>query len=105
MQEDFNKNFLKNSDETGRHIVISNRTGRSYFVEPIDPNGRPADWGSYNPSTGQIENKKGAGKFTGSIHPKDSMLNEEMFKITITSVGESVQSVIERLDAQYPDKV
>lgn len=33
--------------------------------------------GSYNPSTGNIENKKGAGKFTGGIREEDSVLTPE----------------------------
>jgi hypothetical protein len=47
---EFRKNFLTNRDETGRFIVNSYRTGKTYFIEPIGPD-RPADWGSYNPST------------------------------------------------------
>lgn len=41
---------MTNRDETGRFIVKSFRTGKTYYVEPIG-NTRPADWGSYNPST------------------------------------------------------
>ncbi len=46
---DFTKRFLTDRDETGRFIVKSYRTGKSYFVEVIDESGRPASWGSYNP--------------------------------------------------------
>lgn len=60
------KNFLLDRDETGREVVYSFRTKRKYYVEPIG-NGRMADWGSYNPGTGKVENKKGAGKYSGSI--------------------------------------
>lgn len=41
---DITKRFLTNTDETGRFIVKSLVTGRTYYVEPIG-NGRPADWG------------------------------------------------------------
>lgn len=44
MNKDFDKLFLTNTDDTGRIIVYSNRTGRKYYVEPIG-NSRPADWG------------------------------------------------------------
>jgi hypothetical protein len=59
---EFRYKFLENRDETGRFYIYSFRTGKTYFVEPIGPD-RPADWGSYNPSTGKIENKKGFDKF------------------------------------------
>lgn len=35
--------FLTNTDETGRFIVKSLVTGKSYYVEPIG-NKRAADW-------------------------------------------------------------
>ena len=54
---DFDKRFLESRDDSGRFIVTSFRTGKKYYIEPIGPD-RAADWGSYNPSTGNIENKK-----------------------------------------------
>lgn len=48
---------MTNRDETGRFIVKSFRTGKTYYVEPIGST-RPADWGSYIPGTGNIEHKK-----------------------------------------------
>ena len=72
------KEFLTNRDETGRLIVdMLDGTGQSYFVEFIQPKGYRTYWGSYNPSTGNIENKKGAGKYTGGILEKDSLLTAE----------------------------
>ena len=96
------KNFLVDSDETGRHIVTSFRTGKKYYVEPIG-NGRTADWGSYNPSTGNIENKKGTGKYTGSVREEESVVTEEngFSKIHMVESG-SPYSIIDELDKQYP---
>ena len=72
------KEFLTNRDETGRLIVTMNDgTGQSYFVEFIQPKGYRTSWGSYNPSTGNVENKKGAGKYTGGILKEDSLLTAE----------------------------
>lgn len=98
-----NENFLTNRDETGRFIVKSTRTGKTYFVEPIGEN-RSADWGSYNPSTGQIENKKGFDKYRGSIDESDSMITEEngFENIQYTKKGESPFSIIEDMDSKYP---
>ena len=100
---EFKKNFLTNRDETGRFIVNSYRTGKTYFIEPIGPD-RPADWGSYNPSTGKIENKKGFDKFTGAINENDSMITlENGFEdIRYSGVGGSPFSVIDELDSKYP---
>ena len=98
------KNFLVNSEETGRHIVYSIRTGRRYFVEPIG-DGRMADWGSYNPSTGNVENKKGAGKYSGSVTEKESLITKEngFEKIYFVERG-SPYGIIEDIDSKYPDK-
>jgi cell division protein YceG involved in septum cleavage len=71
--------FLKNRDETGRLIVrMLDGTNKQYYVEFIEPRGGVrTDWGSYNPSTGEIENKKGAGKFNGGVSEKDSIITVE----------------------------
>lgn len=71
--------FLKDRDETGRLIVqMLDGTNKKYYVEFIEPKGGVrTDWGSYNPSTGNIENKKGAGKFTGGILESESLITVE----------------------------
>ena len=102
----FRKKFFENRDETGRFMVTSFRTGRTYVVEPIGAD-RPADWGSYNPSSGEIENKKGFDKFRGSIDEKDSLITKEngFENIRYSGVGGSPFSTIEEMDAKYLDKV
>ncbi len=69
--------FLTHRDETGREVHTFMETGKSFYVEYIEPRGYRTDWGSYNPSTGKIENKKGAGKFTGGIQAEDSLITVE----------------------------
>lgn len=106
MNENVNKNVLNNflvdSDETGRHVVFSPRTGKRYFIEAIG-NGRTADWGSFNPSTGNIENKKGHGKYTGSIKPEESLITSDNgFKNIQIIEGGSPYYAIEQLDSKYP---
>ena len=72
------KEFLTNRDETGREVHTFIETGKSYYVEYIEPKGGiRTNWGSYNPSTGNIENKKGAGKFTGGIQAEESLITVE----------------------------
>lgn len=107
MEKDFRQRFLENRDETGRYIVYSIRTGRSYYVEPIG-DGRGGDWGSENPATKEIEHKKGDGKYTGSVTEEYSLLNEKdgmCSKVHTLGPGESVRSFIDELDITYPDKV
>ncbi len=59
------KNFLVNSDDTGRFIVTSLKTGKKYYVEPID-NGNRAEWGDLNPSTKKMEGDYGS-KHKGAV--------------------------------------
>ena len=96
------KRFLAETDDTGRHIVSSFITGIQYFVEPIGT-GRMADWGSYNPSTGNVENKKGAGKFAGSVTEEESLITKEngFKKIELLGVGESPMGEIMKRDKEY----
>lgn len=100
--EEMKKRFLFNRDETGRFIVKSFTTGKEYYVEPIG-DGRVGEWGSYNPSTGEIEHKKGAGKYTGSVTRDESLITEEngFHKIWETPVGSSPFAEIERRDKEY----
>lgn len=103
---EFRKRFFESRDDSGRFIVTSHRTGKSYFVEPIGSD-RAADWGSFNPSTGNIENKKGFDKHRGSIDEKDSLITKEngFEKIHYAGVGASPFSMIDELDSKYPDKI
>lgn len=107
MKNEVLKQFLTNTDETGRFIVTSQRTGKQYFVEPTFP--RHFDkraWGSIDPASGELMHKKGDGKYTGAIQPHDSLITEDNgFKNIITlDVGTSPLHAIEVLDAKYPDK-
>lgn len=99
---DFNKRFLTNRDETGRFIVKSFRTGKSYYVEPIGSK-RSADWGSYNPSTGNIEHKKGYDKYSGAVDESESLITKQngFENIYYSGIGVSPFNIIEELDSKY----
>ena len=57
--------FLINSEDTGRFLVKSLKSGKTYFVEAIgDPH---LEWGSLDPATKDLTNKKGWKKYKGSI--------------------------------------
>lgn len=98
---------MTGTDETGRFIITSFRTGRSYYVEPIH-NGKGPAWGSIDPATGKLMNKKGHDKYTGAISKDESMItNENGFsddKIHWLEPGMSPHAYVEMLDEKYPDK-
>lgn len=100
--------FLTNTDETGRFIVYSARTGKTYFVEPII-NGHTPAWGSVDPATGNLMHKKGDGKYTGGVKPSESLITVEngflADKITMLDKGTSPHNAIDVIDSKYPDKV
>jgi hypothetical protein len=102
--DEFRKRFLTDRDDSGRFLVVSIRTGKTYFVEPLGPD-RAADWGRYNPLTGNIENKKGFDKHRGAIDENDSLITKEngFSEITYAGLGCSPFSVIDQLDAKYAD--
>lgn len=106
MSNDIRSKFLTNTDETGRFIVYSPRTGRTYFVEPIEGAHTPK-WGSIDPATGNLMHKKGDGKYKGGIRADESLITEENgFKnIRLLDVGTSPHLAIDYIDSQYPDKV
>jgi hypothetical protein len=97
--------FLTNTDHTGRFIVYSKRTGRTYFVEPII-NGHTPEWGSVDPATGNLMHKKGDGKYRGGVTEKESLITEENgFKnIRLLDIGTSPHNAIDVIDRGYPDK-
>jgi len=96
------KRFLVNTENTGRFIVISKRTGHKYYVEPIgDPH---IQWGSVDVSTGDMNVKKGWKRFRGSINEEDSLIDEcesDFEKVHSLKAGESPLKYIDELDAKY----
>lgn len=50
IDKEFRKRFLTDTDSSGRFIVKSIKTGRTYYVEPID-DGNRSEWGDLNPAT------------------------------------------------------
>ena len=104
-QSEFEQKFLTNSDETGRFIVKSKKTGKTYYVEPIDEGERTV-WGDYNPVTKDFETSN-YGKYKGSVRPENSMITEDnkLFdKIHTLKPGESPLDYIDRIDDEYYKK-
>ena len=105
MDKDFEKRFLINSDETGRFIVKSKKTGKTYFVEALDDKEKIV-WGDYNPTTKTFEISN-YGKYKGSIKPEESMITKEngFDKIHMLGVGESPLDYIDKIDEEYYNKM
>lgn len=105
MDNDFKKRFLFNRDETGRFIVKSIKTGKSYFVEVIDGDER-TNWGDVDPATKKMTGSYGD-KYKGSIRKEESMITKEngFDKIHILGVGESPLDYINRIDDEYFEKM
>ena len=105
MKENFVNKFLTNRDDTGRFIVKSMKTGKTYFVEPIDE-GERTEWGDYNPITKDFETSN-YGKYKGSVRPEESMIREEngFDKIHTLGPGESPLDYIEKIDDEYYNKL
>ena len=92
------KNFLVNSDDTGRFIITSLKTGKKYYVEPID-DGSKTEWGDLNPSTKKLEGDYGS-KYKGSVKEYESLITEEngFENIVTLSPGHSPIDYIEQLE-------
>ena len=105
MNKEFTKKFLTNTDETGRFIVKSQRTGKTYYVEAIDDKEKTV-WGDYNPTTKKFETDNYGTKYKGSIKPEESLITEEngFEKIHTLGVGESPLDYINRIDDEYYNK-
>ena len=105
MDNDFKKKFLFNRDETGRFIVKSIKTGKSYFVEVIDGDER-TNWGDVDPTTKKMTGSYGD-KYKGSIRKEESMITKEngFDKIHTLGVGESPLDYINRIDDEYFEKM
>lgn len=97
-------NFLTNTDESGRFIVHSTRTGKTYYVEPIEEKRVDTRWGSIDPASGNLMNKKGHDKYRGAVDPEDSLITKEngFNNITLLGPGTSPHHAIDVLDAKYP---
>jgi hypothetical protein len=90
MDPDLRSRFLTNTDETGRFIVTSQRTGKSYFVEPLA--GKQPVWGDLDPATKKLQGNYGQ-KYRGAVPGTESL-----------EAGTSPLSYIDMIDAKYPDR-
>ena len=101
MRKITHKDFLINSDDTGRFIIKSKESGKTYFIEPQGD--AHIEWGSVDQSSGKLNVKKGWKKNKGSTEREDSLITEQNgFENIITlNKGVSPLKYIEELDKKY----
>lgn len=104
MTPEIRKKFFIKTEDTGRFVVTSFRTGKTYAVEPIGD--VRTNWGSIDPATGNLVNKKGHDKHRGSIDANESLITAQngFINIKVHDKGVSPYAIIEQLDLKYPDK-
>ena len=101
IDDDLQKTFLTDTDSSGRFVVKSFRTGKTYYIEPLD-DGNNTKWGDLNPSTKKLEGDYGT-KYKGSVKRTESLITEEngFDNIVELEPGESPIDYINRLDDEY----
>lgn len=101
MDDNIKKRFLSNTDETGRFIVKSLKTGKEYFVECIGTE-HSSGWGDVDPATKKHTGSYGQ-KYTGCINEKESLITKENGFKNIQLLGEGVSpmSEIYKRDLEY----
>ena len=99
MNKNFNKQFLTNTDETGRCIVKDLKTGKNYYIETIS-NYTERTWGDVDPVTKKITGEYGS-KYNGAVSEKDSLITEENgFIVHTLNPGQSPDDFIEKFLAE-----
>ena len=84
--------------ETGRFYIKSQKTGKTYCIEPVgDPH---ISWGDVDPSTKTLLKGTYGKKYIGSIDEEESIITKENGYINIqyTGIGASPISLIEELE-------
>lgn len=99
------ENFLFESTETGRFIVKSLKTGKTYFVECIDGDEKVV-WGDYDPAEKKFQTSNYGKKYKGSITKDESIITKEngFTKIHDLGIGESPIAYINKIDEEYYSK-
>jgi hypothetical protein len=95
---ELHKRFLTNTDDTGRFVVYSTKTGIAYYVEPLE-GGERRDWGDVDPATKATTGTYGE-KYRGAVHKRDSLIDEKhgFQNVTTLPAGTSPNWHIDYID-------
>ncbi|WP_046742981.1 hypothetical protein [Kordia zhangzhouensis] len=100
MRHDVLQKFLYKTEDSGRFLVTSKRTGVTYFVEPID-SGKPTNlWGDLDPATKKLTGDYG-NKRRGAVLAEESLITEENGFQNISIFKGSPLGEIDRRDQLY----
>ena len=100
-RNEFWKKFYENRDSTGRFVIKSEKTGKTYAIEPIGFT--KTGFGDINPATKEVEGGYGD-KYVGSVlNEKDSLITLEngFAKIYELGIGESPEGFILDLEKNH----
>jgi hypothetical protein len=97
------KRFLTNTDETGRFIVKSIKTGKTYFVEPIDNRPDHQIWGDIDPASKTLQGTYGS-KYRGSVKDNESMISNLNGFDNIQLISGSPFAEIQRREQLFLEK-
>jgi len=84
---------------TGRYYIKDEKTGRVFFVEPIDnSSGHHQIWGDVDPASKSMGGNYGK-KYKGAINKEDSIITEENGYKNIATLkpGQSPEDYIKNL--------
>lgn len=93
------KQFLIETEHTGRFIIKSFVTGKVYYVEPIE-RGRPRSFGDIDPATKKVTGSYGM-KYRGAVKESESLITKENGFDEITLVRGSYMTEIERREKEF----
>ncbi|MBC8755441.1 hypothetical protein H2O64_12255 [Kordia sp. YSTF-M3] len=104
MRQDVLQKFFYRTEDSGRFLVTSKRTGVTYFVEPIDA-GKPAIlWGDLDPVTKKMTGDYGNVR-RGAVLAKESLITEANGFQNISTFKGSPLGEIDRRDRLYKNKL
>lgn len=101
ISDEIRKKFFFKTEDSGRFVVKSLNTGKTYYVETFDE-GEITKWGDLNPSTNKVEGDYGS-KHKGAIKRSESLITEENGFTNIRELQpcESPLDYINRIDDEY----
>ncbi|MEM6718581.1 MAG: hypothetical protein AAF611_04685 [Bacteroidota bacterium] len=100
MRQDVLQRFLYRTEDSGRFLVTSKRTGVTYFVEPIDPGKPEVLWVDVDPATKKLTRDYG-NKRQGAVLAEESLITEANGFQNIAIVKGSPLGEIDRRDRLY----
>jgi len=104
MRQDVLQKFFYRTEDSGRFLVTSKRTGVTYFVEPIDSGKPTVLWGDLDPATKKMTGDYG-NKRRGAVLAENSLITKENGFQNISTFKGSPLGEIDRRDRLYENEI